>query len=262
MTPGSEFEDLLGVADRAVREASEVILAMGANPAAEEKGAGDYVTAVDRAAEERIRAVLEAGAPGIPVLGEEGGGPSAAAEAWVVDPVDGTTNLVHGFPAVGVSIALVREGRPMVGVVGAPFLAETYLAIRGGGAVLRDARGEHRLKVSDRPTQRAVVTTGLPFRRRERLPEALRIFGRVFEAVEDMRRPGAAALDLCWVAAGVFDGYFERGLAAWDVAAGGLLVEEAGGVITDYAGGPDYLSGDVIAAPATVHADLLRIISS
>ena len=268
VTPRTDLDDLLALADRAAGAAAEVVLGMAAaaegsgGPAAEVKGAGDYVTAVDRAAEERIREVLEAGAPGIPVLGEEGGGPPAAAEAWVVDPVDGTTNLVHGFPAVGVSIALVRGGRPVVGVVAAPFLGETYLARRGGGALRRGPDGaEVPLRVSDRPTARAVVTTGLPFRRRERLPEALGIFARVFEAVEDVRRPGAAALDLCWVAAGVFDGYFERGLAAWDVAAGALLVEEAGGLVTDYAGGPDYLTGDVLAAPPQVHADLLRAIA-
>lgn len=149
-----------------------------------------------------------------------------------------------------------------MGVVGAPFLGETYLARRGGGGLRRDRSGrEHPLRVSGRPTASAVVTTGLPFRRREQLPEAFAIFTRVFEAVEDVRRPGAAALDLCWVAAGVFDGYFERGLAAWDVAAGGLLVEEAGGIVTDYAGGTDYLTGDVLAAPPQVHADLLRVIA-
>ena len=268
MAPGSDLDALLRVADRAAGAAAEVVLGMAAaaegsgGPAAEVKGAGDYVTAVDRAAEERIREVLEAGAPGIPVLGEEGGGPASAPEAWVVDPVDGTTNLLHGFPAVGISIALVRGGRPVVGVVGAPFLGETYLARRSGGGVRRDRSGRERpLRVSGRPTAHAVVTTGLPFRRRERLPEALGIFSRVFEAVEDVRRPGAAALDLCWVAAGVFDGYFERGLAAWDVAAGGLLVEEAGGTVTDYLGGPDYLAGDVLAAPPQVHADLLRAIA-
>jgi myo-inositol-1(or 4)-monophosphatase len=268
MAPGTDLDALLRVADRAAGAAAEVVLAMAGaaegsgGPAAEAKGTGDYVTAVDRAAEERIREALEAGAPGIPVLGEEGGGPDSAPEAWVVDPVDGTTNLVHGFPAVGVSIALVRDGRPVVGVVGAPFLGETYLARRGGGGLRRDRAGrEHPLRVSARPTATAVVTTGLPFRRRERLPEAFETFTRVFEAVEDIRRPGAAALDLCWVAAGVFDGYFERGLAAWDVAAGGLLVEEAGGTVTDYVGGPDYLVGDVLAAPPQVHADLLRVIA-
>lgn len=268
MAPGSDLDALLGIADRAAGEAAGVVLGMAGaasgsgGPAAELKGAGDYVTAVDRAAEERIREILEAGAPGIPVLGEEGGGPSGAPEAWVVDPVDGTTNLVHGFPAVGVSIALVREGRPVVGVVAAPFLGETYLARRGGGSLRRDRAGTERpLRVSGRPTASAVVTTGLPFRRRERLPEALETFARVFAAVEDVRRPGAAALDLCWVAAGVFDGYFERGLAAWDLAAGGLLVEEAGGLVTDYEGGGDYLSGDVLAAPPQVHADLLRVLA-
>lgn len=265
MAPGTDLEALLGIADRAAGAAADLILGMnrgpGARGAPERKGAGDYVTAVDRAAEERIREVLGGGAPGIPVLGEEGGGPRDTSEAWVVDPVDGTTNLVHGFAAVGVSIALVRDGRPVVGVVAAPFLGERFLARRGGGGVHRDRSGaEQPLRVSDRPTAEAIATTGLPFRHRERLPEALAIFTRVFAAVEDVRRPGAAALDLAWVAAGVFDAYFERGLAAWDVAAGALLVEEAGGRVTDYAGGPDYLAGEVLAAPPQVHAELLRIV--
>ena len=143
--------------------------------------------------------------------------------------LDGTANFVHGFPAVGVSIALARGGRPVVGVVHAPFLGETYLAVSGGGATVERADGTEPLRVSDRPLARAIVTTGLPFRRRDALPRFLETFERVFGAIEDIRRPGAAALDLAWVASGVFEGYFELGLAPWDVAAGGLIVECAGG---------------------------------
>lgn len=259
MTTPEDLSRLAEVAVAAAGEAAGLILEAGRGVRAELKGAGDYVTEVDRAAEEAIRRTLEAGAPGIPVLGEEGGGPSGVPEAWVVDPLDGTTNFVHGFPVVGVSVALVRDGRPVVGVVGAPFLGETYVATRGGGATVTDREGRRPLRVSDRPIGRGIVTTGLPFRLRQNLPRYLETLARVFGAIEDLRRPGAAALDLAWVAAGVFDGYFELGLAPWDVAAGGLLVEEAGGTITDWEGGPDYLSGDIVAGPPQVHGPLLGL---
>jgi myo-inositol-1(or 4)-monophosphatase len=113
--------------------------------------------------------------------------------------------------------------------------------------------------VSDRPVDRAVVGTGFPFRRKDVLARYLAMFGAALERFEDLRRPGAASLDLAWTAAGVFDGFFELGLSPWDVAAGGLLIEEAGGVVTDWAGGPDYLSGDILAGPPAVHAELLRL---
>lgn len=261
MTPSEELKSLAEVAVAAAARAAALIRDAGRGTRAEEKGAGDYVTAVDRAAEEAIRGVLGAGASGIPVLGEEGGGPEDASEAWVVDPLDGTTNFVHGFPVVGVSIGLVRDGRPVVGVVAAPFLGDTYVATRGGGASVTDAAGQTRpLRASGRTLDRGIVTTGLPFRLRGNLPRYLETLGKVFARIEDLRRPGAAALDLAWVADGVFDGYFELGLSPWDVAAGGLLVEEAGGVITDWEGGPDYLRGDILAGPPQIHSELLELV--
>ncbi|HEX9121842.1 MAG TPA: inositol monophosphatase family protein [Actinomycetota bacterium] len=260
----AELEHLLAVAERAALRGGEVVRAGLGTAEAGTKGAGDYVTEVDRASERTIGEVLAEGAPGVPMLGEEGGGAGGGARGeryWVVDPLDGTTNFLHGFPAVGVSVALVAGGVPVVGVVHSPFLGETSVAVRGGGAwIRRPGRESARLRVSDRPPERAVVGTGFPFRRKDLLPRYLRTFQGALRRFEDLRRPGAAALDLAWVAAGVFDGFFELALSPWDVAAGALLIEEAGGVVTDWDGGPGYLSGDILAGPPAVHAELLELV--
>ncbi len=250
--------ELLDLAERATLRGGRIVLAGRSGTSEERKGPGDYVTEVDRASERAIREGLGEG-PDIPVVGEEGGG-EPGERYWVVDPLDGTTNYLHGFPVVGVSVALVEEGCPVVGVVHAPLLKETYLAARGHGARLRRRDGEPvALAVSDRPPDRAVVGTGFPFRQKEALPRYLAAFQGCLERFEDLRRPGAASLDLAWVAAGVFEGFFELGLAPWDVAAGALLIEEAGGVVTDWEGRKDYLSGDVLAGNPAVHAQLLAI---
>jgi myo-inositol-1(or 4)-monophosphatase len=159
---------------------------------------------------------------------------------------------------VGVSVALVEAGRPVVGAVHAPLLGgETYTAVAGGGA-FRDGRP---IRVADRPVESAICNTGFPFKRKYRLDEYRRVFEGAFLTLEDLRRAGAASLDLAWTAAGVFDGFFEIGLGSWDVAAGALLVTEAGGVVTDWAGdGQAWLSsGDILAAPAPVHQVLLDL---
>ncbi len=252
----SNEPDLLGlrsIAERAALAGGAVVLAGDPEGPAQAKGAGDYVTDVDRAAEAVITALLAAETPDVPVLGEEEGG-SSGERYWVVDPLDGTANFLHGFPVVGVSVALVEAGRPLVGAVHAPFLGDTWVAGRGLGA----ARGGRRLRVSDRAPGNAIVATGFPFRRKEVLGRYFDVMRRCLEGFEDLRRPGAASLDLAWVAAGVFDGFFELGLSPWDVAAGALLIEEAGGVVTDWSGGPDYLGGDILAGSPAVHAELLR----
>ena len=213
---------------------------------------GDWVTSVDRESEAAIRDLLEKETPAIPVLGEEGGGDTAD-RYWVVDPLDGTTNFMLGFPVVAVSVALVEAGRPAVAVVLGPLLDLSFSAARGGSAWC----GDRRLHVSDRDSGRAIVATALPFRDRSLLPRYLPVLEEVFGRIEDIRRPGAAALDLAWVAAGVFDGYLELNLSPWDVAAGALLVEEAGGVVTDWEGGRDYLRGNVLAGSPQTHGVLL-----
>lgn len=219
----------------------------------EAKGAGDYVTEVDHAAERAITSFLEQ-ETGVRVRGEEHGGETAA-RYWLVDPVDGTTNLLHGFPVVGVSVALIEEGRPVVGAVHAPHLGATWTAVRGGGAE-REGRS---LAVSSRPPAEAIVATGFPFRHKSRLPQYLDVFRPALERFEDLRRPGAASLDLAWVAEGTFDGFFELGLSSWDVAAGALLIEEAGGRVSDWAGGGGYLDGDILAGSLAVHEALAEL---
>lgn len=257
--PVSDLPELLDLAERAASSGAEIV--RGARPElpAEVKGAGDYVTAVDRESERAIARVLSDGTPQIPVLGEEEGGRTGE-RYWLVDPLDGTTNYLHGFPAVGISVALVEHGRPRIGVVHAPFLGETYRAGRGLGASRRlGERDPEPLSVSGRPPERAIVATGFPFRRKEALPRYLEVFRRCFLTFEDLRRPGAASLDLAWVAAGVFDGFFELGLSPWDVAAGALLIEEAGGLVTDWEGGTDYLSGNILGGSPEIHSQLLAI---
>jgi len=258
---------MVAAAAEAAAAGSAVILRAAASAgtagvAADRKAAGDYVTEVDRASERAIVEVLR-DRTGLPTVGEEEGGREAE-RYWVIDPLDGTTNFVHGLPVVGVSVALVERGRPVAGVVAAPFLGDVYAGARGEGAEVRPSSGgsARPLRVSERDPDAAVVGTGTPFRHKEVLPRYLAMFGEALRTFEDLRRPGAASLDLAWTAAGVFDGFFELGLSAWDVAAGGLLIEEAGGLVTDWSGGPDYLAGDILAGPPAVHAELLRLATS
>jgi len=251
----SQDDRLLDAARRAALRGGDEIRAAGHGAwSAERKGAGDYVTEVDRRSEDAIRASLETATPAIPVVGEEAGG-EPGDRTWLVDPLDGTTNFLHGLPIVGVSVALVVDGRPTVGVVHAPFLATTWTARAGAGAT-RDGEAIH---VADRPVDRALVATGFPFRRKDLLPGYLRAFAAALERFEDLRRPGAAALDLAWVAEGATDGFFELALGPWDVAAGALLIREAGGVVTDWEGGDDWLEGNVLAGSPAVHAALREV---
>lgn len=220
-----------------------------------EKSPGDWVSEADVASEQTVRALLGAHAP-YPVFGEEEGG-ELASIGWFVDPLDGTANFLHGFDAVGVSIGLVRDGEPIVGVVHAPILGRTYRAVRGGGAFRDDAP----IRVSERPPTGAICATGLPFRHKEMLPQYLEVLAAAFLGFEDIRRVGAASLDLCWTAEGVFDGYFELRLGPWDVAAGALVVREAGGVVTDWDRDDRtwLTSGDILAGSPGVHAALVGL---
>jgi myo-inositol-1(or 4)-monophosphatase len=255
------MRELTEVALRAAEAGGEVIRRSFGRPVeGEAKGAGDYVSDVDRQSEAAIRAILEES--GISVLAEESGGVPAE-RYWVVDPLDGTTNFLHRFPIVAVSVALVDEGEPTLGVVHAPFLSETYLGERGGGAqALRPGRAPEGLGVSRRAPEEAVVGTGFPFRNKAVVPRYVPVFQRCLERFEDLRRPGAAALDLAWVAAGVFDGFFELNLSPWDVAAGALLVREAGGRVTDWEGADAWLeTGNILAGSPAVHAALVEIAS-
>jgi myo-inositol-1(or 4)-monophosphatase len=255
----AELDRLLALALDAARVGSAILAeSFGAALGIRSKGPGDWVSASDTASEAAVREVLAEGAPGIEFFGEESG-VTRPSLGWYCDPLDGTTNFVHRFPVVGLSIALVEDDRPVVGVVDAPMLGDTYAARRGGGAT----RNSEPLAVSERAAAEAVCATGFPFRAKdERMAGFLPVVTRALYAFEDLRRAGAASLDLAWTASGTFDGYFELGLGPWDVAAGGLLVEEAGGVVTDWDGDPRawLVSGDVVAAPPAIHARILEVI--
>ena len=216
-----DLDGLADAAERAARAGGEVLRRyFGSVAEVRAKAPGDWVSEADLESEAVVRSVLAAPAPDIAFFGEETGGTHAEL-GWYVDPLDGTSNYLHGFDAVGVSVALVASERPIVGVVHAPFLDRTYRARLGGGA-WRDGQP---IRVSGRPVDQAICATGFPFRRKDDLSGPyLAALAAAFETFEDLRRPGAASLDLCWVAEGVFDGFFELALGTWDVAAGALLV--------------------------------------
>lgn len=250
-----DLATLRDAAEVAAREGGETVCeSFGAPLGAREKAPGDWVSEADLRSERAVRAALEGAAPGIPVFGEEGGGERADL-GWLVDPLDGTTNFVHSFPALAVSVALVEDGRPVAGVVHAPMMGTTWKAHLGGGAW----RGDVRLQVSGRGPRRGICATGFPFRHKDLLPAYMPVLHKALVEFEDLRRVGAASLDLCWTAEGVFDGYFEVRLGPWDVAAGALVVTEAGGVVTDWCGDDrSWLeSGDILAGSPAVHAALL-----
>jgi myo-inositol-1(or 4)-monophosphatase len=250
----------LEVALEAARRAGGVLRdGFGARPEVKYKGEVDLVTETDERAEETIREVLLGAYPSYGVLGEEGGETAGEEDArWIVDPLDGTTNFAHGLPTFAVSIALEKAGTVVLGVVYDPIREETFVAERGQGARLND--GGIGVSETDELV-RALVVTGFPYDRDE-VPEAVELFGRFSVRAQGMRRLGSAALDLCFVAAGRLDAYYERGIHAWDVAAAGLILEEAGGKITDYQGRPFELEGEeMVASNGPLHPALIELTS-
>jgi myo-inositol-1(or 4)-monophosphatase len=223
------------------------------------KGAVDLVTEVDLACEAAIRDVLARHTPDVPVLGEEGGGATGGTR-WVVDPLDGTTNFVHGFPYYAVSVALEVDGVREVGVVHDPCRGEVFAAARGRGATCNGAP----IRVSScADLSQALIGTGFPYDRQARADVYLRRVEAVLRRAQGIRRAGAAALDLAQVAAGRLDGFWEFHLRVWDVAAGLLLVTEAGGVVTgvDHDHPGDDPVHPLVAGPA-LHADLAALLRS
>ena len=226
------------------------------------KGPKDFVSEVDRAAEAAIVETVLATYPDHAILAEEGtaGGRNATAEhVWIIDPLDGTTNFLHGFPQYCVSIALAHKGIVTQGVIFDPVRNDLFTASRGSGAYLNDRR----IRVSKRQHLRdCLIGTGFPFRDGSYLDTYLAMMRAMITHTAGIRRPGAAALDLAYVAAGFYDGFWEVGLNAWDVAAGSLLVLEAGGLIGDLAGEGDYLhGGQVIAANPKIFAQIVKLLS-
>lgn len=225
------------------------------------KGRSDFVTEVDKAAEAAIIDTLMHAYPGHAILAEESGASAGAASAeylWIIDPLDGTTNFIHGFPQYAVSIALQHKGQMTQACVYDPTRNELFTATRGRGAFLDDRR----IRVSRRgKLSESLIGTGFPFRQLAHLDEYVRMFKKITEATAGIRRPGAAALDLAYVAAGRFDGFWEFGLSPWDMAAGSLLITEAGGMVSDFVGEQNWLqSGQIVCGTPKVFAQLLPLV--
>jgi myo-inositol-1(or 4)-monophosphatase len=243
----------------AARRAGEVLRAgFGTEHAITYKGEVDFVTEVDTEAERVIREELLGTFPTHGMLAEEGGELAGEEDArWIVDPLDGTTNYAHGLSIFCVSIALERAGEVVLGVVHDPMGEETFVAEQGRGSTLN---GEPIRVSSTDELLRALIATGFPYDRAE-LPEALELFGRLAASTRGMRRLGSAALDLCYVAAGRLDGYYERGIWPWDLAAGSVIVEEAGGKLTNYRGDVLDLAGrEIMASNGRLHSAMMRLI--
>lgn len=220
------------------------------------KRAADFVTRADRESEQAIKSAISRSFPGHSFLAEESAGqPGQSEYRWIIDPLDGTTNFIHGFPVFAISVALEHRGEVIAGVVLDPSREELFTAEKGKGAFLNSRP----LSVSPVASMAdSLITTGFPFRKKDLVDVYLDAFKRVFLRVSGIRRAGAAAIDLAYVAAGRCEGFFEIGLSPWDIAAGDILIREAGGVISDFAGGAVHLeTGNVIAGNPAAHAELL-----
>ena len=224
----------------------------------ERKGVSDYVSEVDRMAEQTIVETLLEAYPEHAILAEEGGAQGQSDYLWIIDPLDGTTNFLHGFPQFAVSIGLQIKGVLNLAVIYDPTRNELFTATRGNGAHLNDRR----LRVSKQTRlQESLIGTGFPYRDFTYLDDYLKMFRELLPKTAGLRRPGCASLDLAYVAAGRYDGFWEAGLKPWDIAAGVLLIQEAGGLVTDFDGGENYMAtGNVVGGNPKVFSQLLQVI--
>jgi myo-inositol-1(or 4)-monophosphatase len=256
----------LNIAIKAARRAGQII-----NRASNDldliqvttKQPNDFVTDVDKAAEAAITEILREAYPSYSILAEESGqtagkGGNDSEYEWIIDPLDGTTNFIHGLPQYAISIALAKSGVVEQAVVFDPNRNELFTASKGGGAFLNDRR----IRVSRRTKlQDALLGTGFPYRMFDHIDTYLAIFKELAQKTAGQRRPGAASLDLAYVACGRYDGFWEFGLSPWDMAAGALLISEAGGLVSDLRGDANYLeTGNLVAGTPKVFAPLLKII--
>jgi myo-inositol-1(or 4)-monophosphatase len=256
---------MLNIAIKAARSAGSIInraaldlevLKVGS------KGPNDYVSEVDRSAEMIIINTLLEAYPGHGILAEESGREHGAKHSdyvWIIDPLDGTTNFLHGFPVYAVSIALAHRGQVQQAVVYDPTRNDLFFASKGRGAFCNDRR----LRVSKRTRiTDALIGTGFPFRKGDNFKRYVKMFEEVMQSCAGLRRPGAAALDLCYVAAGYYDGFFETGLSPWDIAAGSLMITEAGGLIGNFTGESDYLyQREVVAGNPKIYGALVQMLT-
>lgn len=226
------------------------------------KGYHDFVTDIDKKAEQQIIEVIKRAYPHHAIIGEESGLSKGTQDyCWIIDPIDGTTNFIHGIPHFAVSIAVKKGDSLIAGVIFDPVKNELFTAAKGEGARL----DQHRIRVSTtKKLPDALLATGFPFRHKELLPPFLKTFEALFPRCAGMRRAGSAALDLAYTAAGRLDGFWEAAIHLWDIAAGVLLIQEAGGVCSDFQGSNDYLKFDssinLITGNFEVHQSLLKII--
>lgn len=223
-----------------------------------EKQTNDYISEVDQASEEAIIETIRKAYPSHAILAEESGATGKDDFQWIIDPLDGTTNYLHGFPQFSISIALMHRGKLESAVVYDPMRDEMFTADRGNGAQLNDRR----LRVTDRKSLKgALLGTGIPYNDQRYMDQYLAMVKDLAKDTAGIRRPGSAALDFAYVASGRLDGFWELGLNIWDFAAGALLVQEAGGTVTDIGGGSQYLeTGNVIAGNMKVHQAMQKII--
>ena len=257
----SVLQPELSVALRAAALAAEMITHRHGAELVREKGPGDLVTVVDEAAERAIIGCIQEQFPGDAIIAEESAARTrSSGRRWIIDPIDGTTNFVHGHPFVAVSICFADEQGPALGVVHAPLLGEVFHAVRGAGAYLNDRR----LQVSATVLARqALLATGFPFKAGKGDPhEYLRLVLEVVQGASGLRRAGSAALDLAFVAAGRLDAYFEIGLGPWDMAAGMLLVTEAGGTVTGWPHDEELplATGRILASNSALHPWLTDVV--
>jgi len=252
---------MLNIAIRAARSAGNIIirnLDRVDRLTIQSKDRNDFVTEVDRQAEDEIISILRKAFPQHGILAEESGSHAGDEYQWIIDPLDGTTNFLHGFPQFAVSIALQHKGRLEQAVVYDPVLQELFTASRGAGAQLNDRR----IRVTKHgQLEGALLGTGFPFKAQQHLDAYLDMFRALFPQTAGIRRPGSAALDLSYVACGRLDGFWEIGLNTWDMAAGVLLIQEAGGLCSDFMGGHDYLkNGNIVTANPKLFQQLLKAI--
>jgi myo-inositol-1(or 4)-monophosphatase len=254
---------MVNIAIRAARRAGEIMIRqLNRLDSLEvaEKGHNDFVSRVDQMAEEAIIEVIRDHYPDHAIIGEESGESGEHEVQWIIDPLDGTTNYLHGFPVFSVSIAVMEKNELQHGVVYDPLRQEIFSASRGQGAQLDG----HRIRVSKRTSlQGSLIATGFPYRMTEdHIDIYLKMLREVMIQSAGVRRPGSAALDLCYLAAGRVDGFWELGLRKWDVAAGALIIREAGGRISDFRGTDNFLeSGNIVGGTPKVYAALSKLLA-
>jgi myo-inositol-1(or 4)-monophosphatase len=253
------MQPMVNIAVRAARQAGNLIVRaidQIDTLKIKEKSANDYVTEVDLRAEQEIVKTIKRAYPQHGILAEESGETEGKEYEWIIDPLDGTTNFLHGIPQYAISIGIKHRGKMEHAVVYNPVSEEMFTASRGDGARLNDRR----IRVANRTNLNgALLGTGIPFREDQDLELYLKTLKALLPGTAGVRRPGSAALDLAYVAAGRFDGFWEFGLNTWDMAAGVLLVQEAGGIVTDMQGGDAYFeTGNVVAGNLKVHAEMAK----